>query len=614
MSVRMAGRIPQHFIDELLNRVDIVDIIDSRVPLRKAGRDYQARCPFHEEKSPSFTVSQTKQFYHCFGCGAHGSAIGFLMEYEHLDFVEAVKELAQKSGMTLPALEQDNGERRQQQQDLHPILQESANFYRNQLKQHPEADKAVDYLKQRGLTGEIAAEFGIGFAPNGWDNLSSALGGNQQRIEQLITTGMAIKKDAGGHYDRFRNRIMFPIRDRRGRVIAFGGRILENNAQESASAAAGRTLGAANPKYLNSPESPLFHKGKELYGLYEARQALRQIERLLVVEGYMDVVALAQHGIRYAVATLGTALTPDHLQPLFRTSSEVVFCFDGDRAGRDAAWKALDIMLPEIRDGRTARFMFLPDGEDPDSLIRKIGKPAFEEQIETAISLSEFLLQNLTQRVDMSAIDGRARLVDLARPKLTKIGNTVFKHMIINELANRTNMPQRDLSQLLGEKPVGQQRPKTIRHNSEPRKLSPVRSIITLLLEQPQLALHATDPTRFKELEEPGIGLLVELLELIQQHPNISCGAILEHWRGKPEAKHLNKLARTPSEIPADGYEHEFHDSLRLLDKQRVERSYNQLLRKGESGSLSSEEKQQLTRLLTEKQALSRPATRPAQA
>ena len=369
----MAGRIPQHFIDELLNRVDIVDVIDSRVPLRKAGRDFQARCPFHEEKNPSFTVSQNKQFYHCFGCGAHGSAISFLMEYEHLDFIEAIKELAHKAGIALPAIEEDPAHKAIDK-DLYGVMEEAASFYRQQLRNHADSPKAVEYLKGRGLTGQIASEFGIGYAPPGWDNLLKAIGGSAQRQTQLATTGMAIEKEPGRYYDRFRNRIMFPIRDRRGRIIAFGGRVIDSN---------------DTPKYLNSPESPLFHKGKELYGLYEARQALRQIDRLLVVEGYMDVVALAQHGIRYAVATLGTALTPDHIAPLFRTTQEVVFCFDGDRAGRDAAWKALDIMLPELKEGRTARFMFLPDGEDPDTLVRKIGQTAFEELVKNAVSTTK---------------------------------------------------------------------------------------------------------------------------------------------------------------------------------------------------------------------------------
>ena len=591
----MAGRIPQHFIDELLNRTDIVDVIDSRVPLRKAGRDYQARCPFHEEKTPSFTVSQNKQFYHCFGCQASGNAISFLMEYEHMDFIEAVKELGHRAGMELPTTDNEQPEHKTGP-DLHPIMLEATNYYCQQLKKHPTANKAIDYLKQRGLTGEIAAAFSIGFAPPGWDNLDKALGSNKQHQQQLVTTGMSITKDGGGQYDRFRNRIMFPIRDKRGRVIAFGGRVIDPE---------------DNPKYLNSPESPLFHKGRELYGLFEAKQALRQIDRLLVVEGYMDVVALAQHGVRYAVATLGTALTPDHLQPLFRTSSEVVFCFDGDRAGRDAAWKALDIMLPELKDGRTARFMFLPDGEDPDSLIRQIGKQTFEEKIEHAISLSEFLLQNLSQRVDMNAIDGRARLIDLARPKLAKISNQIFKHMIITELANRTSISSAELMSLLGEKPATKATTRTAnRQTGEARKLSPVRSIISLLLEQPQLAQLDTNPARLRELEEPGITLLVELLELIQQQPNINCGAILEHWRDRPEGKHLSKLALSDSNIPSEGYAHEFRDALRHLDKQRVERNYNQLLRKGESNSLSPQDKQHLTELLKEKQILSQPLPR----
>ena len=592
----MAGRIPQHFIDELLNRVDIVDVIDSRVPLRKAGRDYQARCPFHEEKSPSFTVSQNKQFYHCFGCGAHGSAIGFLMEYEHLEFVEAIKELAQKVGMELPTLEQASPQQKQAP-ELHHIMEEAASFYRRQLKQHSEGSTAIRYLKERGLSGEIAAEFGIGFAPPGWDNLCQALGTTPQRAAQLITTGMAISKETNRQYDRFRKRIMFPIRDKRGRVIAFGGRVIDK---------------ADNPKYLNSPESPLFHKGRELYGLYEVRQALRQIDRLLIVEGYMDVVALAQHGVRYAVATLGTALTPDHLQPLFRASSEAVFCFDGDRAGRDAAWKALDIMLPEIKDGRSARFMFLPDDEDPDSLIRKIGQAAFEQQISEALPLSEFLLDNLTQRVDMSAIDGRARLVDLAKPKLARISNSVFRHMIIEALAARINMDASELMHLLGEKTTSMPSNKTQRPpgQAEARKLSPVRTAITLLLNTPQLAQSAGEPGRYQALSEPGINLLVALLETCQANPHISCGSILERWRDQPEGKHLNKLAQATVSTPEEGLEAEFLGALWRLERLRVDQEYDALMRKSTGNQLSQEEKLKIPQLLAEKRALAHPPSK----
>lgn len=383
----MAGRIPQQFIDDLLNRVDIVEVVDSRVPLKKKGKEYSACCPFHSEKTPSFTVSQNKQFYHCFGCKANGSAIGFLMEYEHLSFPEAIEELARSQGIDVPY---EGGQRpdpavKKAQTDLYDLMQQTDQYYQQQLRQHEQAQTAVDYLKQRGLSGEVAKDFGIGFAPDGWDNLIKALGNTAEKEKALVTAGMLIKKENGKCYDRFRDRIMFPIRDRRGRCIAFGGRILPKDQPNDKDA-----------KYLNSPETPLFHKGRELYGLYEARQALRDIPRLMVVEGYMDVVALAQFDVRYAVATLGTATTADHLQRLFQLTSEVVFCFDGDRAGKDAAWRALQVCLPEMRDGRETRFMFLPDGEDPDSYIRKIGKETFELEIKKSQTFSEYLFKQLT--------------------------------------------------------------------------------------------------------------------------------------------------------------------------------------------------------------------------
>jgi len=346
----MAGRIPQSFIDEVLNRTDIVEVIDTRVPLKKAGREFKACCPFHTEKTPSFTVSQVKQFYHCFGCGEHGTAITFLMDYEHMEFVEAIEELARRAGLEVP---RETGTTHSQTPStlLHyALLERVADYYQEQLRTHPQAGRAVEYLKQRGLTGEVAARFNIGFAPPGWENIAAALDADGTIHKQLLELGLTIERDTGGSaYDRFRDRIQFPIRDRRGRTIGFGGRVLDDS----------------TPKYLNSPESPVFHKGQELYGLFEARKAVRKLERILVVEGYMDVVALAQFGINYAVATLGTATTHEHLERLFRTVPEVVFCFDGDRAGREAAWRALENTLPVLRDGREARFLFLPDEEDP---------------------------------------------------------------------------------------------------------------------------------------------------------------------------------------------------------------------------------------------------------
>lgn len=585
----MAGKIPQQFIDELLSRVDIVEVIDRRVPLRKAGRDFQARCPFHEEKSPSFTVSPNKQFYHCFGCGAHGSAIGFLMAYEHLDFIEAVKELAKQAGVELPQTEESS--ERPQGEGLHEILAQAHVFFRRQLKEHPAAATAIEYLKNRGLTGDIAAEFGIGYAPPGWDNLLNALGRTPTQRQQLLTTGMLVPKENDRYYDRFRDRIMFPIRNRRGQVIGFGGRVLSSD---------------ETPKYLNSPESPLFHKGRELYGLYEARQALRHIDRLLVVEGYMDVVALAQHGIRNAVATLGTALTPDHVQILFRTTGDVVFCFDGDRAGRAAAWKSLDIVLPEISEGRQARFMFLPEQDDPDSLVRREGADAFQARIANAVSLSEFLFQSLASEVDMSAVDGRARLVELARPKLNRVTNAVYRLMLIAALAERVRMGRDELVRLLEDPATPTAKAKSRLSHREPPRVSAVRQALTLLLNQPSLALAVANPARYRGLQEPGVDLLVEVLELIQRQPQLSCGGILEQWRERPEAKHLARLARNPITTPEEGMASEFVGSLRILDKMRLEHELEQLLRQGQTEGLSSDGKRRLAEILAEKDALTR--------
>ncbi|MEK6771534.1 MAG: DNA primase, partial [Pseudomonadota bacterium] len=351
----MAGRIPREFIDELLNRVDIVEVIDARVPLKKAGKDYKACCPFHDEKTPSFTVSQTKQFYHCFGCGKNGSAIGFLMDYENLSFPEAVTDLAQRVGLTVPTEASGTAAPDSGSHALLDLLNEAGRFYRNQLRSHPSAGKAIDYLKGRGLSGEITQSFGIGYAPEGWDNLTKVLGKDDPTRDQLVAAGLAAKKEGGGYYDRFRNRVIFPIHDHRGRIVGFGGRVMDPKDE---------------PKYLNSPETALFHKGRELYGLFRARDAIKKSGRVLVVEGYMDVVALAQHGIDYAVATLGTAATRDHLDRLYRHAPEVVFCFDGDRAGREAAWRALETTLPLLHEGRQASFLFLPEGEDPDTLVR----------------------------------------------------------------------------------------------------------------------------------------------------------------------------------------------------------------------------------------------------
>jgi DNA primase len=583
----MAGKIPAHFIDELLNRVDIVDLINSRVPLKKTGKDYQACCPFHNEKTPSFTVSREKQFYHCFGCGAHGTAIGFLMEYDNLGFVDSIEELAGKAGLEVPREGRDDTG--PDYRPLYDTLEQAARFYQWQLRKHPDAGKAVGYLKQRGLTGEISVDFGIGYAPPGWDNLIRQMGQSDQELELLRGTGMISEPEADKCYDRFRDRIMFPIRNHRGQTIAFGGRI----------------LGDGKPKYLNSPETPVFHKGRELYGLYEARKALRKIERLLVVEGYMDVVALAQFGIRYAVATLGTATTAEHLERLFRSCAEIVFCFDGDRAGRDAGWKALETSLPQMRDGREARFLFLPDGEDPDTLIRKEGREHFEQRIIDSTPLSSFLFDKLESEVDMASLGGRARLAEQAKPLLGKLPSGLFREMMHQRLAQRVGL---EPGQLGSRAAVESPRPRPpVRNKSGARQmLSPARRAITLLLLRPELARITDLPYEWRAFRAPGISLLGQLLEIAQNQPNLRTAQIIERWRDKPEYQHLEKIWSTATELPTpeDGMEMEFRGALQRLVEQQREQETTQLLERVSTGDASEQEKQRLGQLLSEKQKI----------
>ncbi len=587
----MAGKIPQTFIDDLISRVDIIDVIDSRVPLKKAGRDYKACCPFHQEKTPSFTVSPSKQFYYCFGCGASGTAVGFLMEFEHLSFVEAIEDLASANGLTVPregfqkgAVPAENNNTA----EIYRLLERADRFYRQQLRVHPEAKHAVEYLKGRGLSGEIAAEFGIGFAPPGWHNVGKAL--SEARPADLVAAGLSIENDEGRRYDRFRERVMFPIRDRRGRVIGFGGRV----------------LGDGTPKYLNSPETPVFHKGRELYGLWEARQALKQLPRLLVVEGYMDVVSLAQFGLRYAVATLGTSVTPDHLQVMFRATSEVVFCFDGDRAGRDAAWRGLENVLPLIGEGRQVKFMFLPEGEDPDTLIREIGRPGFETRVEKAQPLADFVVDQLSSRADLSQIDGPARLVELARPLLSKVPAGAYRQALTENLASRARMGVAETAELLGFEAPQRQLAQRSRQRSPAKKgdnraPSPVRHAISLLLQQPGLAEHAGGATRFAGIPLPGAALLGEMLELIKTKPHLTTGGLIEHWRERPEGAHLAKLAGR--ELPLDDAEalqREFEETLEKIDRFRLDLRRDELTRKP-FRELTGAEKIELQQLLTSK-------------
>jgi DNA primase len=441
----MAGNIPRAFIDDLIDRIDIVEVIDHRVKLKKSGKNYSACCPFHDEKSPSFTVSPDKQFYYCFGCGATGNALGFLMEYERIGFPDAVENLAKLAGLTVPRDENTDPKQRQRQQEqeqarntLFTLMEASSDYYQLQLRENNTRDKAVTYLKNRGLSGQIAKDFGIGYAPPGWDNLSSTIGNSNEKQDRLLEAGMLINNaEKERLYDRFRDRIMFPIRDTRGRVIGFGGRV----------------LGDDKPKYLNSPETPIFSKGKELYGLYEARQAHKQLPRLLVVEGYMDVVALAQYDIRYGVATLGTACGADHLARAFRFTNEIVFCFDGDAAGRKAARRALENSLAAMEDGRKVKFLYLPEGEDPDTLIRQIGTEKFTKLIEGATPLESFLFDEMGSNIDTQTMEGRAHLCKITAPMLDELPRGIYRELMFQQLANRTKLNIDTIMTLLSELP-----------------------------------------------------------------------------------------------------------------------------------------------------------------
>ncbi len=563
----MAGKIPRNFIDDLLARVDIVDVINRYVPLKKAGKEYQACCPFHGEKTPSFTVSQQKQFYHCFGCGVHGSAISFLMEYDHMGFVDAVEELAHQIGVEVPR--EEGVSSGPDLRPLYEIMQHSADYYRQQLRAHPQAELAINYLKQRGLSGEIAARFNIGFAPPGWDGLIKNVGAKEQDLKRLRIAGMTSDPD-GKCYDRFRERIMFPLRDQRGRTIAFGARI----------------IGDGKPKYLNSPETPLFHKGKELYGLYEVRKALRKIERLLVVEGYMDVVSLAQYGIGYAVATLGTATTQDHLDRLFKTCSEITFCFDGDRAGREAAWKAMNVALPMMRDGRELRFLTLPDGEDPDSLVRAEGREKFEERVAAATPLSSFLFDQLISQVDTDTIDGRAHLGQLAKPLLERMPAGFFREMMFQRLGELVGLKRRPS---VRQKSVGVQ--KGIISQSA-KRTTPVRKAVALLMQYPELAPLLFDAPHqdWRELDRPGIPLLVEILEMLEQNPALSSAALLERWRGRDEFKSLQRLQYYNTEID-QGHDSELLGIIGILQREWEQQHDKSLLSKFNPSDMSEQEK-----------------------
>jgi DNA primase len=585
----MAGLIPRDFIDDLLARTDIVELVDSRVRLKKAGRNYQACCPFHNEKTPSFTVSQDKQFYHCFGCGAHGNAISFLMEYDRLEFPDAIEELARYQGMEVPREQSPNPQQsqqnRQQKEDDYELMEKISRFFCHQLKHHADGPKAVEYLKQRGLSGAVVKSFGIGYAPDSWDSLLSQFGNTPQRRQQMLDLRVLNDNEQGRTYDFFRDRIIFPIRDRRGRVVGFGGRV----------------LGDGTPKYLNSPETRIYHKGSELYGYYQARQAHRRLDRLMVVEGYMDVVALAQFGIDYAVAALGTATTEEQVQLLFRAAPQIICCYDGDRAGRDAAWRALENALGHLKDGVEMRFLFLPDGEDPDSMVRAQGKENFEKQLEQAVPLSKFFFDNLLSRHHVSSTEGKAALKAEAMPLIEKIAGEHQRAMLEQELSRFTGeLTQHQRRTDISMANKGERVQQSDYSSPGKSRLSPVRIMLRLLLEQPGLAKQCQEvnPQLLEGMEIPGLTLLNEVFEYCLAHPHKQTMQVLEYFRQHPQASHLSRLLMLDYPVDEENRLKLYHDSFAKLLDWYCQNRIEALISKSRLGNLTKEEKLELNNLM----------------
>lgn len=636
----MAELIPQSFIDDLLNRTDIVDVVSSRVQMKKAGKNYTACCPFHKEKTPSFSVSPDKQFYYCFGCGAGGNALGFIMDHDNLDFPQAVEELAKAAGMEIPREESGRPHKPRQPTDspLYPLLTAAAEFYRQALKSHPQRKAAVDYLKGRGLTGEIARDFGLGFAPPGWDNLYKHLSSDTLQQKAMIDAGLLVENaETGKRYDRFRDRVMFPIRDSRGRIIAFGGRV----------------LGDDKPKYLNSPETPVFHKGQELYGLFEARKNNRNLDEIIVVEGYMDVIALAQQGLRNAVATLGTATSEEHMKRLFRVVPSVLFCFDGDQAGRNAAWRALEATLSSLQDGRRARFLFLPEGEDPDTLVRSEGTDAFRARIhQHAQPLADYFFQQLTEEADPRSLEGKAHMATLAAPLIDKVPGANLKALMRQRLLEITGLSGEAVSQLVHSAPqdappaydpgfdydampdyadfhqpqeafVPQQdwtpkkpgaggkkwdkkpwskngkrgdRDEAYAPRTPVAVEAPTLIALRTLIHHPQLAGKVESAEHFANESNTYAQVLIALIEAVQKNPKLNSIQLMARWHGTEQGRLLKALAEKEWLIDGDNLEQQFLDTITRLSAGQHTQTLDELIKRARQPGLSAEEQIQIAK------------------
>jgi len=575
----MAGFIPKDFIQDLVARADVVSVVDSRVRLKKAGKNYQACCPFHNEKSPSFSVAPDKQFYHCFGCGAHGNALDFIMEFDGLEFPDAVEELASMLGLEVPR-EQRPGNKpardRAEIEDDFELMERCARFFSQQLRDNPNRERVINYLKGRGLSGEVVRDFGIGYAPEQWDAILREFGKSPDRQKQLLALKMITENDRGKRFDFFRDRIMFPIRDRRGRVVGFGGRVLDSG----------------EPKYLNSPETRLFHKGRELYGFYEMKQKHRDLDRVVIVEGYMDVVALAQFGVTNAVAALGTAATSDHLQLLFRQAKQIICCFDGDRAGRDAAWRALENALPLLRDGTDLQFLFLPDGEDPDTIVRAEGAEGFNQRLDQAMAFREYFYDHLTEQVDLRTDAGKAELVGQAKQLIAKVASEFYRDLLTESLAHRLGRTVGEIERLI---PAAEQ---SASKKDAPKrdKVTPVSRAIGLLVQHPRLGQLVPVHEELTGLALPGMKVFMELHRQTAER-TLTSAQVLENWRGSKFETRLRELASWDHQVQEENLEDEFSETYRYLIDRYLEQRYEEL-KALPTAELTRERLQELNELL----------------
>jgi DNA primase len=578
----VSGRIPKQFIDDLIERTDVVDLIDAKVPLKKAGKNYQACCPFHNEKSPSFSVSPDKQFYHCFGCGAHGNVIGFLMEYEQLEFVEAIEELARLHGLDIPRedvkgkTQKYESVSREQKLSDYDLLETASKFFQHQLKHDENSKKVIEYLKSRSLSGEIAQQYGIGYAPESWDKALKSLSKTPEQQQQLVDLKVLTQNDKGRTYDFFRNRVMFPIRDKRGRVVGFGGRVIDDSM----------------PKYLNSPETRVFHKGRELYGFYQAKVANPKLEKVLIVEGYMDVVSLAQQGINYAVASLGTATTADHMQMLFRATRQVICCYDGDRAGRDAAWRALENALPHLKDGIDLRFSFLPDGEDPDTMVQKEGKDAFEQRLSQSTPLLSYFYEHFLVDLDITTDAGKSALVAAAKPLIEMVPSDYYKEALMAKLADLIG---KSVDKLVGfnRSPIAQ-----VRQKQTELHVTPMRRAIALLLQHPHLAKVVPFIPALSQADLPGFNVLINIQKTILEQPEIKSHILLERFRESKEYSFLSRLFAWEHHITEENLAPEFSTTFKFLQDNYLKKRLEQLEIKGKTNQLNKEEWKEYSALL----------------